>query len=252
MLRREHSKLYKHWLRGVEGAAKRSQSGYVPVSRSRYTDNVAVAFGRRRVRFPASGRRKKSYDSLLHAFAKKISPSRFRRVSTLRFVRVRPQLAQDFKENLAAFIPTHGVLRRRRTAGQLANNAYLSAPWRELTNYRASAATPTPTSKKGAKSLFLSLPTHVVFSEKQKQKRALATPYKQPMYAVRVGLLRRALRRRRQERVFIDLRRFALQRRLPREKARRPQRDYRAAKRRAAAKRGPYPVLRRHPITAGV
>lgn len=128
MLRREHSKLYKHWLRGVEGDVKRSQTGYTPVSRSRYTSNVATMFGRRRVRFPASGRRKKSYDSLLHAFAKKVSPARFRRVSSLRFVRALPVLAPDFRENLITLTPLHGALRRRRTASQAMNSAYLSAP----------------------------------------------------------------------------------------------------------------------------
>jgi hypothetical protein len=85
LLRREQSKVYKRWLSGVEGMFKRTQGGYAPTSRSRYTDNTATAFGRRRVRFPASGRRRRSYDSLLHAFAKKISPSCFRRVSKTRF-----------------------------------------------------------------------------------------------------------------------------------------------------------------------
>ena len=60
------------------------------------------------------------------------------------------------------------------------------------------------------------------------------------MYAVRVGILRRALRRRREERLFIDLRRFALQRRLPKEKARRPRAAHLAKKRRSAARKGPY------------
>lgn len=108
--------------------SRRSQLGYIPTSRSHYTDNVAIAFGRRRVRFPASGRRKKSYDSLLHAFAKKVSPSRFRRVSSLRFIRAVPDLASDFKENLVAFTPLFGALRRRRTADSLSSGAYLSAP----------------------------------------------------------------------------------------------------------------------------
>jgi hypothetical protein len=61
------------------------------------------------------------------------------------------------------------------------------------------------------------------------------------MYAIRVGILRRALRRRREERAFIDLRRFTLQRRLPREKARRrPRAAHYLKKRRAAVKRGVY------------
>jgi hypothetical protein len=98
------------------------------VSRSLYTDNVAITFGRRRVRFPASGRRRKSYDSLLHAFAKKISPARFRRASSLRFVRALPERSADFKENVLAFTPLYGALRRRRTANRSASGAYFSAP----------------------------------------------------------------------------------------------------------------------------
>lgn len=85
MLQREHSKVYKRWLAGVEGMLKRTQIGYTPTKRSRYTENVATTYGRYRVRFPASGRRRKSYDSLLHAFAKKVSPGRFRRAAKLRF-----------------------------------------------------------------------------------------------------------------------------------------------------------------------
>jgi hypothetical protein len=52
--------------------------------------------------------------------------------------------------------------------------------------------------------------------------------------------------------VFVDLRRFALQRRLPREKARRRRRDYRAMKRREAARRGPYPPIRFRPTQPSV
>jgi ribosomal protein S4 len=238
---REQSRLYKRWLGGVEGMSKRSQLGYIPTSRSHYTNNVAIAFGRRRVRFPASGRRKKSYDSLLHAFAKKVSPSRFRRASGLRFIRALPDLASDFKENLVAFIPLSGALRRRRTASSLSSGAYLSAPWRELLEHRAASGLPPKIAISSAKRRFLSVPTQTVFAESQKQKRALLSPYKQPMYAIRVGILRRALRRRREERAFIDLRRFTLQRRLPREKARRrPRAAHYLKKRRAAVKRGVY------------
>lgn len=85
LLRRERSKAYKRWLSGVEGKLKRTQVIYTPMARSRYTENVSTIYGRHRLRFPASGRRRRSYDSLLHAFAKKVSPGRFRRVSKLRF-----------------------------------------------------------------------------------------------------------------------------------------------------------------------
>lgn len=59
------------------------------------------------------------------------------------------------------------------------------------------------------------------------------------MYAVHVGILRRALRRRREERAFIDLRQFVLNRRLPRERLSQP-RPSDFALQRAAAKKGPY------------
>jgi ribosomal protein S4 len=235
LTRREHSSVYKRWLSGVEGAAKRSQTGYTPTNRSRYTDNVATAFGRRRVRFPASGRRKKSYDSLLHAFAKKVSASHFRRASRLRFVSALPKLSSSFTENLSAFTPMFGANRRRTVAGF--SSAYLSAPWREALVQKTSAVNAP---RLPAKRRFLSLPTHTVFFKKQKLARSALSPYKQQMSIIRTGVLRRALRRRRQERAFIDLRQSALQRRLPKEKARQRPKDYRYAKRRRAAKRGPF------------
>ena len=61
-----------------------------------------------------------------------------------------------------------------------------------------------------------------VFLEKQKELRKRSLPYKHPMYVVRAGILRRALRRRRKERIYIDLRQSARQRRLPRERSRGP------------------------------
>jgi len=41
-------------------------------------------------------------------------------------------------------------------------------------------------------------------------------------HIVRAGILRRALRRRREERLFVDLRQSVLHRRLPKEQASRP------------------------------
>jgi len=115
-------------LHGVEGASKRTQVGYTPTVRSRYTANVAVTFGRRRARFPGSGRRRRSYDSLLHAFAKKAAPARLRRVAVLRFKRVSPRLSGDFRENLIANNATAGTNRRSAFAQNLAVAAYLSSP----------------------------------------------------------------------------------------------------------------------------
>lgn len=108
--------------------SKRTQLGYTPTVRSRYTANVAVVFGRRRARFPASGRRHKSYDSLLHAFAKKTAPARLRRAAVLRFKRVSPHLSGDFRENLLASNVLSGIGRRRALARNLSTAAYLSSP----------------------------------------------------------------------------------------------------------------------------
>lgn len=60
------------------------------------------------------------------------------------------------------------------------------------------------------------------------------------MRVIRAGVLRRALRKRRRERCYIDLRYAALQRRLPKERASRPRNLHRAVKRRRAARIGPY------------
>jgi ribosomal protein S4 len=251
VLSRENSSLYKRWLSGISGALKRSQGGYTPTSRSRYTKNVAIAFGRRRVRFPASGRRRKSYDSLLHAFAKKVGPARFRRATVLRFQRPTPNQTSDFRETLIASSALYGLGRRRKTAQALSHVSYFSSPWRELLRHQASAGSSSgrPLAQKRR---FLALPMLTVFKEKQKAPLRFSL-MQHPTHVIRAGVLRRALRRRREERAFIDLRQSALQRRLPKEQASRPWKLRRAAKRRRAAKAGPYSRfnLRRRAATPG-
>jgi hypothetical protein len=87
---------------------------------------------------------------------------------------------------------------------------------------------------------FLALPTQTAFAERQRIRRA-ATPLARPyMYGMRSSILRRALRRRRKERAYVDLRHFARQRRLPKERALNRRSRRRKLRRRAAAKRGPY------------
>lgn len=49
-------------------------------------------------------------------------------------------------------------------------------------------------------------------------RKATITTRKHPTHVARAGILRRALRRRRRERAFLDLRIFTRRRRLPREK----------------------------------
>lgn len=95
-------------------------------SRSRYSVNSALEFGRRRMRFPASGRRRQSYDSMLHAFAKRISPSRLRRAASLRFKQVKVRLGADFRENLVTVVSTAGLHRRKLLVRKLNSVSYLS------------------------------------------------------------------------------------------------------------------------------
>lgn len=223
ILQRERSGLYRRWLQGVEGAMKRSRAGYIPTSRSRYTANVALLFGRRRARFPASGRRRKSFDSLLHAFSKKVGPAHLRRAAALRFIRATPTLAYDFRENLLTIAANRGLNRRRRLARELSSLGYLSVAWRELLARRNSLfGTQQQYSKPRSKRRFLALPLARVNSVHANTAMAIASPYKQQMRVIRAGILRRALRRRRGERSFVDLRHSILQRKLPKEQASRP------------------------------
>jgi hypothetical protein len=217
---RENSTLYKQWLGGAEGALKKVQTGYTATVRSRYTYNAATAFGRRRVRFPASGRRRKSYDSLLHSFSRKIAPAQFRRVSKLRFLRVIPKPTHDYREKLFATGVYCGLNRRRRLAQRLSAVGYLSSPWRELIRYRVRAGA-LLSRPQTSKRRFSGLPLHRLFRERRRAVINLPSRHL-AMYTIRLGILRRALRRRRRERAFVDLRHSALQRKLPREQASRP------------------------------
>jgi ribosomal protein S4 len=221
LLRREQSRIYKRWLAGVESALKRTQTTYTPTKRSRYTENVSTNFGRRRTRFPASGRRRKSYDSLLHAFAKKVSPGRFRRAAKLRFRWAHPKLSGNFQENIATLTPMFGSNRRRHTAKKLTAVAYLSPNMRELLEYREISAATSAITKapiKGVKRRFMALPTHRVFANWRRTIRKKAQPTRHLMHSIRFSILRRALRRRRRTRAYVDLRISVRQRRLPREK----------------------------------
>ncbi len=74
----------------------------------------------------------------------------------------------------------------------------------------------------GAKRRFLALPLALEASKQAKNMLRAVSPYKQQMRVIRAGILRKALRRRREERPFIDLRHPILQRRLPKEQATNP------------------------------
>jgi len=74
----------------------------------------------------------------------------------------------------------------------------------------------------GTKRRFISLPTAAIFAARAVNSLSTLSPYKRQMRVIRAGILRRALRKRREERRYIDLRHSTLQRRLPKEQASRP------------------------------
>lgn len=220
---RENSHLYKRWLRGAEHFLQRAQQGYIPTSRSRYSPNLALDFGRTRLRFPASGRRKRSFDSMLHAFVKRVGPSRFRRAATLRFVRSRPQHNADFRVARLSTCVESALKRQRALIRKLGKIATLSTPWREVLNRRAAAASVQQASVVAAgKYRFMPLPATLLYKQRSRNVKQQSNALTFSLRALRVGVLRRALRRRRSERAFIDLRKAAIQRRTPLERSLRP------------------------------
>jgi hypothetical protein len=206
-------------------------------------------YGRSRRRFPAAGRRKQSYDSTLHAFAKRVSPSRFRLAAVTRFKRVKPKIWRDSKANRRIYELTRKRRLQRKIAHTLSRAAYLSPRWRELLAFRENSPISLPTTdfaasarysllaEQGAtvKSLipynaqygqpfsiaakrrFASLPVNVLFKREQMKHRLLRPAGTFSMRAHRIGLLRYALRRRRGERPYLNLRKYTLRRRLSKE-----------------------------------
>lgn len=69
----------------------------------------------------------------------------------------------------------------------------------------------------GTKRRFASLPVTTVYKRGQTQARLFRTPAVDQLRALRMELLRFALRRRRTERTIFDLKKFVQSRRLPRE-----------------------------------
>jgi len=127
LLVRENNTLYKRWLHGAARYLRKTQKGYMPPIRNRYDGHCALDLGRRRPRFPAAGRRRRSYDSLLHSFAKKTSPSRFRRVSSLKFQPIYPGLSNDARRDQLVLTLGRALRQRRALSRKLNRTAYLSA-----------------------------------------------------------------------------------------------------------------------------
>lgn len=63
---------------------------------------------------------------MLHAFAKRVSPSRFRRAAVTRFQRVHPRIVRDSKINRRTYELTRLRRFQRRVAHTLSRVAYLS------------------------------------------------------------------------------------------------------------------------------
>lgn len=135
-----------------------------------------------------------------------------------------------------------GANRRGFAAKKLSAVAYLSPGMRELLAQRATTGSLLRRGGAGAKCRFLSLPTHKTFVSWRRALRKSAFPPKHPMYRARAGVLRRALRRRRRERVYIDLRLAVRSRRLPQERLMsfRRLRRRRSIRRLRARRRGRY------------
>ena len=133
-------------------------------------------------------------------------------------------MAYDFRENLLTTAANRGLSRRRKFARMAAQAGYLSSPWRELLTLQPSSvlnqskAYIPVTSKRR----FLALPLGALHAARTAQALSNVSPYKQHMRIIRAGILRRALRRRRLERPFVDLRHSTIKRRLPKEQASRP------------------------------
>jgi ribosomal protein S4 len=130
-------------------------------------------------------------------------------------------LSSNFQENIATLTPLFGSNRRRHTAKKLTAIAYLSSNMRELLEYRAVSASADAAIKipvEGVKRRFMTLPTHRVFANWRRTLRKKAHSTRHLMHNIRFSILRRALRRRRRTRAYVDLRISVRQRRLPREK----------------------------------
>jgi ribosomal protein S4 len=186
---------------------------------------------------------------MLHAFAKRTSPSRFRRLSTLRFQQIHPRVRRDYKVNLRTHELTGALRRRRLLAHKLSRVAYLTPTWRELLAYRVESPIVLPTvdftstevtaprtslasatntavaypeqygQPFGAttKRRFAALPLNRLFKRAQTVQRILRSKNLISLRTQRIGLLRTALRLRRVERAYLDLKKHTWRRRLPKE-----------------------------------
>lgn len=90
-----------------------------------------------------------------------------------------------------------------------------------------------------SKRRFAALPVMALFVEAQTQAVTQGSRWRHSMHAVRAGILRRALRRRRDDRIFSDLYKATLSRKAPRDQAPATWKLRRAKKRKLSGRAGP-------------
>lgn len=166
---------------------------------------------------------------MLHAFARRSAPARFRRAANFRFKQLVGKLDSGYKANLRTHELSATLRRQRILAHKLTRVAYLPPACRELLIYRAASPavlSPTNTAlssanishaNSGVKRRFAVLPTMLLFKKALAAREVTRAKSTVALRAQRAGLLRTALRRRRQERSFIDLKKHLVRRKLPKE-----------------------------------
>jgi len=126
MLERGNDRILSRWLRGATAYLKRNREGRFPPSRKAMEPETMRTLGRERVRFPASGLRPQSYDRMLHAYARRASPSRFRVVAANRFFRIRPSKISERKHKIIERESRRKLRRSITLARKLNRASYLS------------------------------------------------------------------------------------------------------------------------------
>jgi hypothetical protein len=150
----------------------------------------------------------------VHAFIKRITPSRLRRVMGTRFKNCRPKLGTFYKLNIARFELTRTVRSRRSRLKASANIRYLPRAAREFVRHHPSTSLPQAPI---AKRRFAPLPLKTVQGHTREIRRKERPELSTRMRPYRAGLLRQALRNRMIERPFTDMVEELHRRRLPRE-----------------------------------
>jgi ribosomal protein S4 len=209
------STFYSSWLSGIETHLKKLKSNRSSYSYNVLRRNAVTTLGTESPRFPGSGRRKFTFDSLLRSHYTKTSPMRFRRSAGLRFHKIRPLTFTTF----TAHMPTQEATLLLRRGGYQTQRAkaslYPTRRRRELLcrvggSKNRSVATPV------LKSRFAALPAKLIAALQAKTARQTRVTPLTANTGVGEALLQHALRRRFIARSVRDLRKSGRRRRLPR------------------------------------